>query len=356
MPKDGVSHWGDTKVIASLAAVAVLLVSFALIEWRSRHASLPLRVLASRNRSGAYLIMLAWPRQCSASSSSSRSSFRKCWASAREKSGLAALPFAAMIVVMSGIVSQLVGRVGAPPLTLTGAAVTAGGVYWFSQVTEHSTYINGLLGHMLVTSASLGMLFVPLSLVALTRVRGEDSGVASSLLNTGQQVGGAIGLAARGTVTWTAVSKSVKHQVAQAAAAAAHADHPRPAARPGASVPAAVLHQALATGISRGFRVAAGTGARAGDRAGPGRRGRAVIWRRRARRPGRGSSRAAFTPGMPARCCCTLSQTGWTPGQCWPPRPRRGTGTRGGSRTWYCCRSPASASRSARRRPSSSST
>jgi hypothetical protein len=131
-------------------------------------------------------------------------------------------------------------------------------MYWFSQITEHSSYLNGLLGPMLVTSTGLGLLFVPLALVALTRVRNEDSGVASSLLNTGQQVGGAIGLAALGTVTWTAVSNSVKHQVAQAAAAAAHAGHPLPAARPGASVPAAVLHQALATGISRGFLVAAG--------------------------------------------------------------------------------------------------
>jgi hypothetical protein len=141
---------------------------------------------------------------------------------------------------------------------LAGAAVTAGGMYWFSLISEHSTYAGGLLGPMLVTSTGLGLLFVPISLVALTRVRGEDSGVASSLLNTGQQVGGAIGLAALGTVTWTAVSSSIKHQVAQAAATAARAGHPLPAPKPGGSVPAGILHQALAVGISRGFLVAAG--------------------------------------------------------------------------------------------------
>ena len=92
-------------------------------------------------------------------------------------------------------------------------------MYWFSHLTEHSTYLDGLLGPMLVTSVGMGMLFVPISLVALNRVRGEDSGVASSLLNTGQQVGGAIGLAALGTITWTAVANNIKHQVAQAAAA-----------------------------------------------------------------------------------------------------------------------------------------
>jgi EmrB/QacA subfamily drug resistance transporter len=256
--QDGVSHWGDTKVIVSLVAAALLLVTFALIEWRSRHALMPLRVLADRNRSGAYLTMLALATAMFGIFFFLTIFLQNVLGYSPLKAGLAALPFAAVIVVMSGIVSQVVGRTGARPLMLAGAAITAGGMYWFSHISEHSTYLSSLLGPMLVTSAGLGLLFVPISMVALTRVRAEDSGVASSLLNTGQQVGGAIGLAALGTVTWTAVSNSVKHQVAQAAAAAAHAGHPLPAARPGASVPTGILHQALATGISRGFLVAAG--------------------------------------------------------------------------------------------------
>ncbi|HCU94465.1 MAG TPA: MFS transporter [Actinobacteria bacterium] len=261
----GVSHWGDTKVIVSLVAAAVLLVSFVVIEWRSRHALLPLRLLANRSRSGAYLIML-----CLATAMFGIFFFLTIFVQevlgySALRSGLAFLPFAAMIVVMSGIVSQLISRTGARPLMLTGTAVAAGGMYWFSHLTEHSSYLGGLLGPMLVTSAGLGMLFVPLSLVALNRVRGEDSGVASSLLNTGQQVGGAIGLAALGTVTWTAAANSIKHQAAVAAAAAARAGHQLPAAghqlpagKAGGSLPAAMLHQALAVGISRGFLVAAG--------------------------------------------------------------------------------------------------
>jgi EmrB/QacA subfamily drug resistance transporter len=251
----GVSHWGDTKVVVSLVAAAVLLVSFVVIEWRSRHALMPLRLLANRSRSGAYLIML-----CLATAMFGIFFFLTIFVQevlgySALKSGLAFLPFAAMIVVMSGIVSQLISRTGARPLMLTGTAVAAGGMYWFSHLTEHSSYLGGLLGPMLVTSAGLGMLFVPLSLVALNRVRDEDSGVASSLLNTGQQVGGAIGLAALGTVTWTAVANNIKHQ---AAVAAARTGHQLPAAKTGGSVPAAMLHQALAVGISRGFLVAAG--------------------------------------------------------------------------------------------------
>ena len=256
--QNGVSHWGDTKVIVSLVAAALLLMTFGLIERRSSYALLPLRVLADRNRSGAYLTMLALATAMFGIFFFLTIFLQNVLGYSPLKAGLAALPFAAVIVVMSGIVSQVVARIGARPLMLAGGAITAGGMYWFSHISEHSTYLSNLLGPMLVTSAGLGMLFVPLSLVALTRVRGEDSGVASSLLNTGQQVGGAIGLAALGTVTWTAVSNSVKHQAAQAAAAAAKAGHPLPAPKAGGSVPAGILHQALAVGISRGFLVAAG--------------------------------------------------------------------------------------------------
>ena len=248
----GISHWGDTKVVVSLAAAAALLLTFVVIEWRSRHALMPLRILADRNRGGAYLMML-----CLATAMFGVFFFLTIFVQevlgySALKSGVAFLPFAAMIVVISGIVSQLISRVGARPLMLTGAAITTVGMYWFSHLSEHSTYVNGLLGPMLVTSTGLGMLFVPLSLVALSRVRNEDSGVASSLLNTGQQVGGAIGLAALGTVTWTVVSNNVK----QAAAAAAQAG--QLPANAGATPPATVLHHALAIGISRGFLVASG--------------------------------------------------------------------------------------------------
>ncbi len=256
--QSGVSHWTEPKVVVSLVAAVVLLTSFVLIEWRSRHALLPLRILANRNRSGAYLMML-----CIATAMFGIFFFLTIFVQevlgySALRSGVAFLPFAVTIVLVSGLVSQLISRIGARPFMLAGGAFMTGGLYWFSHIGEHSTYLNGLLGPMLVTSAGLGMLFVPLSLVALNRVRDQDSGVASSLLNTGQQVGGAIGLAALGTVTWTAVAGNIKHQVAQASAAAAAAGHTLPAPKPGGAVPAAILDHALAVGISRGFLVAAG--------------------------------------------------------------------------------------------------
>src|SRR5258708_17146146 len=106
----------------------------------------------------------------------------------------------AAIMAMAGVSTQLVPRIGARPLLLAGSAITTGGMFWLSRITEHSTYAGGLLGPMMVTALGMGLLFVPISLVALSKVADSDAGVASSLLNTGQQVGGSIGLAVLGTV------------------------------------------------------------------------------------------------------------------------------------------------------------
>jgi hypothetical protein len=155
----------------------------------------------------------------------------------------------------SGIAAQAVPRIGARPLMIAGSASMAGGMFWLSRITEHSSYADGLLGPMLIIAAGLGLLFVPMSLVALTKVRNADTGVASSLLNVGQQVGGSIGLAVLGTVAWSAVATSLRSQTASAAAAAKAAGHPLTAA-----MQKQITAHALATGFSHGFLVSAAVG------------------------------------------------------------------------------------------------
>jgi EmrB/QacA subfamily drug resistance transporter len=255
---DGVSHWGDAQVLASLAASVVLLVSFVLIEKRSSRPLLPMRILADRNRSGAYLIML-----CVATGLFGLFFFLTLFIQnvlgySAIRSGIAYLPFAIGVVIASGLASQLVPRIGARPLILAGTAAVAGGMFWFSRLTEHAGYASHLLGPMLVSSCGLGLVFVPLALVALHNVAEQDSGVASSLLNAAQQIGGAIGLALLGTVAWTTVANSLRTQVAHAAAAAAKAGRPLP--KPGTLPPVSIYEHALTVGFSRAFVVAAGIG------------------------------------------------------------------------------------------------
>jgi len=253
---NGVAHWHDTKVVVSLAAAVVLLVSFVMIEARSRHALMPLRIFNNRNRSGAYLIML-----CVGTAMFGMFFFltlfvQNVWGYSALKTGVAYLPMVGVIMLMAGVSAQLVPRIGARPLLLAGSLIGAGGMFWLSQINEHSTYVGGLLGPMMVTAAGLGMLFMPLTLVALSKVQDRDAGLASSLLNTGQQVGGSIGLALLGTVAWTVVANSIHSQVKAAAAAAARAGQPIHAAA-GGHLPAAIYDRALSIGFSRGFLVSA---------------------------------------------------------------------------------------------------
>jgi EmrB/QacA subfamily drug resistance transporter len=256
---NGVSHWGDTKVIVSLVASVVLLVAFAVIEVHSKHALLPMRVLRSRDRSGAYLISLCIGTALFGIFFFLTIFVQDVWGYSPLKAGLAFLPMVATIMAASGIASQLVARIGARPLMITGAAIMSGGMIWLSRITEHSSYAGGLLGPMMLTALGVGLIFVPLSLVSLTKVSNADAGVASSMLNVGQQVGGSIGLAILGTVAWSAVASSLRSQAASAAAAAGKAGQHLTGAK-AAALQKAMTDHALATGFSKGFLVSAGIG------------------------------------------------------------------------------------------------
>jgi len=225
---NGVSHWGDTKVIVSLTAAAVLLVAFGWIEVRSEHALVPLRVLRSRDRSGAYLVSL-----CIGTGLFGMFFFLTLFVQnvlgySPLKTGVAYLPMVGMILVATAAASQLVSRIGARPLMIAGTAASTG-----------------------------GMIFAPLLLVSLTKVANNDTGVASSLVNVGQQVGGAVGLAVLGTVAWSAVANSLRSQAAVAAAAAKTATVHLSTAQQAALGKAASNH-ALAHGFSQGYLVSAG--------------------------------------------------------------------------------------------------
>ncbi len=239
---NGTSHWGDTRVVAALTASAVLLAAFAVIEARSRHALLPVRLLRNRDRVGAYLMMLGVGTAIAGVFFFLTLFVQDVWGYSALRTGVAFLPVTAAMLVGAVGGTALVPRIGARPVLVGGSAVTVGGLYWLSRMTEHGTYIGDLLGAGLVLGIGFGLLIVPLQLLSLTRVGEADSGVAASLLNAGRQVGGAIGLAVLGTVGWTVVADT----------AAGHAAV--------ASVASAAYRHALVVGFDRAFLVGAGIG------------------------------------------------------------------------------------------------
>jgi predicted MFS family arabinose efflux permease len=235
----------------------VLLVAFGFIEVRSKHALVPMRVLASRDRSGAYLISLCVGTALFGMFFFLTIFVQEVWGYSPLRTGIAYLPMVVTIMVASGIASQLVARIGARPLMLAGSLIATGGLFWLSRLNEQSHYVSGLMGPMMVTALGMGLTFVPLSLVALAKVADSDAGVASSLLNTGQQVGGSIGLAVLGTVAWSAVANNVRAQAAAAAVAAKHATVHLSAAKE-AALAKAVTDHALSVGFAKGYEVSAG--------------------------------------------------------------------------------------------------
>jgi MFS family permease len=244
---DGTSHWGDARVVVALAASAVLLAAFAVIESRSRQALLPLRLLRNRDRLGAYLMMLGVGTAIAGVFFFLTLFVQEVWGYSALRTGVAFLPVTAAMLAGAVGASALVPRIGARPVLVAGSAVTVGGLYWLSRMTEHGSYAGDLLGAGLVLGIGFGLLIVPLQLLALTRVPEADSGAAASLLNAGRQVGGAIGLAVLGTVGWTVVADNTRGHAADGGGGGGA----------GAVISAAYRH-ALVVGFDRAFLVGAG--------------------------------------------------------------------------------------------------
>jgi len=255
---DGVSHWGSPATLGSLAAAVVLLTSFVFIEIRSSHAELPLHLLSSRRRSGAYVMMLLLGTSLFAVFFFLTLYIQTVWGFSAVKAGVAWLPFPVTLIAVNLIVARmLVTRIGVRPPLLVGPLLAGAGFVWLSRLSETGSYWTSMLPASLVVSVGMGLMFVPLTLMVVSHVDDREQGAASGVLNTGQQVGGAIGLAAIGTIAWTSVSHSVASQMAAGGAAVA-----APGAAAGSAaiggVPVPIYFHALTTGFSTGLLVAGG--------------------------------------------------------------------------------------------------
>jgi MFS family permease len=111
------------------------------------------------------------------------------------KAGLSYLPLAISIILSAGIASGLVTKVGFKPILATGMALIALGLLWFTQISVDGTFLGDLLGPSLLAAVGLGFAFVPVTIAAVSGIEDREQGLASGLINTSQQVGGALGLA-----------------------------------------------------------------------------------------------------------------------------------------------------------------
>jgi hypothetical protein len=114
--------------------------------------------------------------------------------------GLSQLPMALALVAAAGLAPQIVTHLGARATLASGLGLLAGGLAWFGAATAHGSFVSDVLGASLVVGIGLGLAFVPLTDLAVTGITSTDFGIASGLINTSQQIGGAIGLAALATL------------------------------------------------------------------------------------------------------------------------------------------------------------
>ncbi|MGH7642979.1 MAG: MFS transporter [Candidatus Dormibacteria bacterium] len=202
----GTNGWGAPLTIGLLTGAAAALVAFVAIELRSPHPLLPVRVVLNRSRGGSYLTSLLVGSALLGTFLFLTYFFQGTLGYSALTTGFAFLPFSGGIIIGATLASRFLPRIGPRPLMVTGLLLAASGLLWFTHLGVDSTYWANVLPPEVLVSLGMGMTFVPMSSTALVGVEPRDAGVASALVNTTQQVGGALGTALLNTVAATATS------------------------------------------------------------------------------------------------------------------------------------------------------
>ncbi len=192
--------WGSAQTIALLALAVGLLVVFAITETRSRQPLVPFRIFKLRALRSANATMLLFGGGMFSMFFFLTLYMQQVLGYDALETGLAYLPLSGGIIISAGIASQLVTRIGVRPVFVSGLALVTIGLLWFSRVSADGSFLGDLLGPSLVFALGGGMSFVPATIAAVSGVSEDDSGLASGLINTTQQIGGALGLAVLATI------------------------------------------------------------------------------------------------------------------------------------------------------------
>jgi predicted MFS family arabinose efflux permease len=188
--------WGSAQTLLLIAAAAVLIAGFVVIELRTRAPLVPFPgVFRLRSISGINVTALLIAMALFSMFFFISLYMQQVLGYDPLKAGVSYLPLAGGIIVAAGAASQLVTRYGVKPVLVSGLVLTAGGLVWFAQISVSGSYVGDILGPSLLSAFGLGLAFVSMTVAAVAGVEPHESGLASGLINTSQQVGGALGLA-----------------------------------------------------------------------------------------------------------------------------------------------------------------
>ncbi|MET8544003.1 MFS transporter [Kitasatospora sp. NPDC004799] len=245
--------WTDGVTLTAFSLAAVLLTAFLLHERRAPQPITPLHLFRDRNRSGAYGLML-----CVAATMFSIFFFitlfvQEVLGFSPLRAGIAFLPISVAIIGAAQFAARTQVRFGAKPFLVAGSLLVLGGVIWATRIDIGSSYVGGVLGPTLMFGFGMGSIFVPVMLTAVSRVAPHETGAATGMLNTTQQVGGSLGLSILVTVYGTASRTEARQQVGAFLRQAT----PQQAAqfRATGRLPAPYSSQVLVHGIASAFQL-----------------------------------------------------------------------------------------------------
>jgi EmrB/QacA subfamily drug resistance transporter len=188
--------WGSGETLILMGTAVVMIASFFAIERRSKAPLVPLpgifriRTITSVNVVALLIAMSLFSMFFFVSLY-----MQQVLGYDALKTGVSYLPLAGGIIVAAGMASGLVTRYGFKPILVLGMVLTAGGLVWFSQISASGSYLSDILGPSLLSAFGLGFAFVSMTVAAVAGVERHEAGLASGLINTSQQIGGALGLA-----------------------------------------------------------------------------------------------------------------------------------------------------------------
>ena len=199
----GEHAWSDSRTIALLASSAVLLAAFFVIEWRSKAPLLPLRLFRNRMLTAANAIMIGVGALAFGNFFLVTLYLQEALGYSAVETGVAFIAITLSIGIFSNIGPVLATRYGVRRVLSTGMALSAVGVLLYAQMPADGQYFWNVFPALIVTGIGLGLTFVPVTIAALQGVSPVDAGIASGLINTTRQIGGAVGIAAVTTIAAT---------------------------------------------------------------------------------------------------------------------------------------------------------
>jgi len=195
--------WGSTQTIGLLVVSLALILVFIAIERRSVAPLVPFSIFRKRTLTGANVIGLLIGASLFSMFFFLSRYMQEVLRYDALKTGLSYLPLALVIIVSAGAASVLVTRLGFKPVLVAGLVLITIGLLWFTQLPVDGVYLSDIIAPMVVAAAGLGFAFVPVTIAAVSGISEDDSGLASGLINTSQQIGGALGLAVLATIANT---------------------------------------------------------------------------------------------------------------------------------------------------------